>query len=58
MRRFPIKRIGRKQKDKIPNQRVGESKKGRKFPIKRIGRKQKEKIPNQRLRESKKKEKS
>ena len=42
MRKFLIKRIGRKQKEKIPNQRWGESKKERKFP-------------DQRLRESKKK---
>ena len=33
-RKFPIKRIGKKKKKKIPNQRLRESKKERKFPIK------------------------
>ena len=35
MRKFPIKRIGRKQKGKIPNQEKWEkAKKEREFPIK------------------------
>ena len=33
-RKFPIKRIGRKQKEKIPNQKSGRKQKERKFPIK------------------------
>ena len=42
-RKFLIKRIGRKQKEKIPNQIGGESKKERKFPDQRLRERKKKK---------------
>ena len=52
-KKFLIKRIGRKQKEKIPNQRGGESKKERKFPDQRLREsKKRKKVPDQRSEEN------